>query len=173
MLQWVYLSLSLWILWKLKFQMLYSLFNSPLGYFGVQWMLKSQKEPHSSVRQDTRLHIIPCAHDNYGYLLMSPEQGWAVAIDPTDAQVFLERLEAAHCVLRAILCTHKHWDHTGGNAKLLDRFPEAKVYGHAVDFPLTSASAWTRQLTRVTDHVEDQEILEVSHLIQSAFFNVE
>ncbi len=41
----------------------------------------------------------------------------------------IPRIEAAAKEIKGILCTHEHWDHTGGHAYFRDR--GAKVYAHA------------------------------------------
>ncbi|CAL1545094.1 unnamed protein product, partial [Lymnaea stagnalis] len=33
----------------------------------------------------------------------------------------------------AILTTHKHWDHSGGNRTMRKTFPKLRVYGGALD----------------------------------------
>jgi hydroxyacylglutathione hydrolase len=69
--------------------------------------------------------------DNYVFVLHHGDE--AVVVDPGDARPVLEHLARAPARLAAILNTHHHADHTGGNAALLARFPAARVYGSAVD----------------------------------------
>lgn len=57
--------------------------------------------------------------DNYTYVVES--QGEAVAIDPGEASPVLRALEASGARLLAVLCTHVHFDHTGGNEELVRR----------------------------------------------------
>lgn len=40
-----------------------------------------------------------------------------------------ERVEESGSELRAILTTHKHWDHVGGNEALVQKYPGIQVYG--------------------------------------------
>lgn len=59
---------------------------------------------------------LPVWKDNYTYLLLrGPE---ALVIDPPEAAPVLEALSARRARLLAVLCTHHHHDHTGGNAAL-------------------------------------------------------
>ncbi len=57
--------------------------------------------------------------DNYTFVLES--QGEAVVIDPGEASPVLRTLERLGSRLLAVLCTHAHFDHTGGNQELVRR----------------------------------------------------
>ena len=74
-----------------------------------------------------QIEIIPCLHDNYAYLLSDGGDTVAV-IDPSEPGPVLKALGSRR--IAAILATHHHHDHVGGNAELRARFPEAAVYGH-------------------------------------------
>jgi hydroxyacylglutathione hydrolase len=71
--------------------------------------------------------------DNYIFLLYDQRQGIAAVVDPADPTPVLRKLEKLGAVLVAILNTHHHCDHVGGNRELLKMFPEALVYGGAKD----------------------------------------
>ena len=75
---------------------------------------------------------IPLLRDNYAYLVVCEESGEAAVVDPSEAGPVLRRVEEENVKLVAILNTHHHWDHTGGNPGLLERFT-LKVYGHKID----------------------------------------
>ena len=75
---------------------------------------------------------IPLLRDNYAYLLICEETREAAVVDPSEAAPVLRKVEEEGVNLGAILNTHHHWDHTGGNAGLLERMP-LEVYGHRVD----------------------------------------
>ncbi len=60
--------------------------------------------------------VIPTLADNYTYVLEC--EGEAVAIDPGEASPVLRRLHLSSSSLRAVLCTHRHFDHTLGNEEL-------------------------------------------------------
>ncbi len=77
--------------------------------------------------------IIPCLKDNYAYLLTLPDSRTAVVVDACEAIPVLAALEARKLTLGAILSTHHHPDHVGGNAALAERFPGIAVYGSAHD----------------------------------------
>lgn len=59
---------------------------------------------------------IPAFEDNYIWAIHNDSH--AVVVDPGDADPVLAFLAAHGLTLTAILCTHRHHDHTGGIAKL-------------------------------------------------------
>lgn len=65
--------------------------------------------------------------DNYIWSISNNEH--ALVVDPGDAKPVLAFLEKHSLSLKVILITHHHYDHTGGVAQLLERYPDAKVYG--------------------------------------------
>ncbi|HXZ96299.1 MAG TPA: hydroxyacylglutathione hydrolase [Burkholderiales bacterium] len=69
---------------------------------------------------------IPAFKDNYIWLMRN--QRYAAVVDPGDASPVLNYLRREKLELAAILNTHHHADHVGGNAGLLREFP-VPVYG--------------------------------------------
>jgi len=69
---------------------------------------------------------IPAFQDNYIWLMRN--QRYAAAVDPGDAVPVLAYLRREKLELTAILNTHHHADHVGGNAGLLREF-RVPVYG--------------------------------------------
>lgn len=61
--------------------------------------------------------------NNYAYLVRDDKTGDAVIIDPANppevAPVLKKAIESKEINLTAIVNTHHHWDHSGGNKKLL------------------------------------------------------
>jgi hydroxyacylglutathione hydrolase len=80
-----------------------------------------------------RVTPIPCLKDNYAYLVVCEDTGQAGVVDPSEAGPVLRAVQDAHVELVAILNTHHHWDHVGGNKELLAKLPGLAVYGHASD----------------------------------------
>jgi hydroxyacylglutathione hydrolase len=77
--------------------------------------------------------IVPCLKDNYAYVLLAPGSKRAVVVDPGEAEPVARALGEHGLSLGAILATHHHPDHVGGNAELARAFPGIKVFGHASD----------------------------------------
>ncbi|XP_077392156.1 putative hydrolase PNKD isoform X2 [Festucalex cinctus] len=92
---------------------------------------------HSTVLpvQFSGLKIIPISvlSDNYSYLIIDTTSGVAAVVDPADPQIVQAVLEVEGVMLEAILCTHKHWDHSGGNKLLKRLHSSCRVYGNAAD----------------------------------------
>src|SRR5262249_59938172 len=82
--------------------------------------------------QSMRIVQIPLLRDNYGYLAVCEATGAAAVIDPSEADPVLERIDKEKIDARAILNTHHHRDHTGGNAGILEKH-KLEVYGHKSD----------------------------------------
>ena len=87
-----------------------------------------------------RVTPIACLKDNYAYLLVCPETKEAAIIDASEAGPVLTELEkrqSSRDVSRedvkvvAILSTHHHWDHVGGNEELKAKLGVSRVYGQA------------------------------------------
>lgn len=80
-----------------------------------------------------RVHPVPCLRDNYAYLVHAADSDDCLVVDPSEPAPVLAALYERGLRLGAILCTHHHADHVGGNAELLRRQPKLDVYGHASD----------------------------------------
>ncbi|XGV98471.1 MAG: hydroxyacylglutathione hydrolase [Leptolyngbya sp. BL-A-14] len=80
-----------------------------------------------------QVYRLSALSDNYIFLLHDPEHHLAAVVDPADATPVLNCLDQLGAKLVAILNTHHHADHVGGNTKLLQQFPDAVVYGGAED----------------------------------------
>jgi hydroxyacylglutathione hydrolase len=77
--------------------------------------------------------IVGCLRDNYAYLLLAPGSARAVVVDPGESEPVERALRELGVTLGAILATHHHADHVGGNLALAQRFAGLKVFGHASD----------------------------------------
>lgn len=97
---------------------------------------------------------IPLLRDNYGYLLVCERSGEAAVVDPSEGEPVLRQAEKEKVKLKAILNTHHHRDHTGGNAFLLERL-SLKVYGHSID---------KDRIPGLTHPLEDGDEVEVGEL---------
>lgn len=70
--------------------------------------------------------------DNYNYLLRDAATGKTAAVDPSEAAPLLAELERRGWRLDAILNTHHHADHVGGNLGLQRHFG-CSIYGYDPD----------------------------------------
>ncbi|MGL5794195.1 MAG: hydroxyacylglutathione hydrolase [Waterburya sp.] len=76
---------------------------------------------------------LPVLTDNYVFVLFDPQQKVAAVVDPAVAEPVLNYLAEIDAQLIAIFNTHHHFDHVGGNQKLIQSFPNLCVYGSAAD----------------------------------------
>ncbi|RTE76155.1 hypothetical protein BHE90_009382 [Fusarium euwallaceae] len=71
------------------------------------------------------------SHNNYAYLVVDDKSKDAVIIDPANppevAPVLKDAIQAGKINLTAIVNTHHHWDHAGGNKKLLAELGTPKL----------------------------------------------
>ena len=91
------------------------------------------------------IEIVPCLKDNYAYLVS--DDGLTAVIDPSEAAPIERALGRRR--LTHILNTHHHWDHSGGNRELKQKFG-AEVIGPekdrtripAIDAGVDEAGGW-------------------------------
>jgi hydroxyacylglutathione hydrolase len=69
------------------------------------------------------------AYRNFNYLIVCPETGEAMAIDPLDAKKCLAKAKENGWNITQILNTHEHGDHTGGNRPMIEA-TGAKLLAH-------------------------------------------
>ncbi|HKY07605.1 MAG TPA: hydroxyacylglutathione hydrolase, partial [Candidatus Binatia bacterium] len=101
-----------------------------------------------------KIFQIPLLRDNYAYLLVCEKTKSAAIIDPSEADPVLNRIDQEQVTLTAILNTHHHRDHTGGNEGILARH-RVEVFGH------TSDSGRIPGLTRGVDEGEEVAVGEL------------
>ncbi|MFT3766373.1 MAG: hydroxyacylglutathione hydrolase [Minicystis sp.] len=80
-----------------------------------------------------RVLPIPCLSDNYAYLVGRDGTDEVVVIDPSESGPVIGAVEREGLRLVAILNTHHHHDHVGGNAELRERFGPLPIYAHRSD----------------------------------------
>ncbi len=69
------------------------------------------------------------AYRNFNYLIVCPETGEAMAVDPLDAEKCLAKAKQNGWDITQILNTHEHGDHTGGNRAMIAA-THAKLLAH-------------------------------------------
>jgi hydroxyacylglutathione hydrolase len=76
-----------------------------------------------------RVIPVPELTDNYAYLIIDEATRKAGVVDCAEAEPILRAAKEANADLVAILPTHHHWDHVGGNDDLLKQ-RRLTVYGY-------------------------------------------
>ncbi|MBI3767993.1 MAG: hydroxyacylglutathione hydrolase [Deltaproteobacteria bacterium] len=104
---------------------------------------------------------IPLLSDNYGYLLVSPDGARAAVVDCSDAAPVLREVERRGLRLQAILSTHHHFDHVGGNEDAARAVPGLRVVGSRAD---------RARVPALTEALADGERFEVAGLHGRALY---
>ncbi|KAF7216130.1 probable hydrolase PNKD [Nothobranchius furzeri] len=127
---------------KPLFRIAYTLYTrTKLGYLYYKMQMRKAREHypagHSTCypMEFSGIKIIPISvlSDNYSYLIIDTSSSVAAAVDPADPETVQAILKEEGVMLEAILCTHKHWDHSGGNKGLKRLHGSCRVYGNAAD----------------------------------------
>lgn len=103
----------------------------------------------------TRVWVVPCRTDNYTYLIGDETSRSVAVVDPCDAEPVLQTLEREGLTPVAILNTHHHGDHVGGNLELQLRYPDLHVFAHTSD---------AARIPGFTDGVTDGQIVRAAEL---------
>uniref|UniRef100_A0A8B9KDG4 PNKD metallo-beta-lactamase domain containing n=1 Tax=Astyanax mexicanus TaxID=7994 RepID=A0A8B9KDG4_ASTMX len=120
----------------------YSLYaRTKLGYVFYKRQMKKAREKYPSGHSRTqpttingiKIIPVPVLSDNYSYVIIDTASSLAAVVDPADPQSVQSCLEEEGVTLEAILCTHKHWDHSGGNRALKRLHSSCRVYGNLMD----------------------------------------
>lgn len=86
--------------------------------------------PENLKMADMHIKILPALQDNYMYLIIDSSTRDAAIVDPVDPDSVLRAVKEENCNLTKVLTTHHHWDHAGGNEKLVKKFQDKlAVYG--------------------------------------------
>lgn len=96
---------------------------------------------------------MPCLKDNYAYLVHREGSAEALVVDASEEAPVLAALGRLGLKPVAILATHHHHDHVGGNQGLVARFPELRVFGYRSD---------RGRIPAQTDELEDRQEFEVA-----------
>ncbi|GER32740.1 hydroxyacylglutathione hydrolase [Striga asiatica] len=86
----------------------------------------------TNISSSLQIELVPCLQDNYAYLLHDVDTGTVGVVDPSEAVPVIDALNKKNWNLNYILNTHHHYDHTGGNIDLKERYG-AKVIGSGID----------------------------------------
>eukprot|EP00730_Choanoeca_flexa_P017382 TRINITY_DN8363_c0_g1_i2.p1 TRINITY_DN8363_c0_g1~~TRINITY_DN8363_c0_g1_i2.p1 ORF type:complete len:260 (+),score=53.73 TRINITY_DN8363_c0_g1_i2:136-915(+) len=75
------------------------------------------------------VYTIPLLQDNYSYIVHDTSSDDAVVIDPVEPDKVLAAAQQHGVSISAVLTTHSHWDHAGGNNKFKQLMPSVTIYG--------------------------------------------
>jgi hydroxyacylglutathione hydrolase len=98
---------------------------------------------------------VPQLADNYAYLVIDAGSRQAGVVDCAEAGPVLAEVGRRSVELVAVLATHHHFDHVGGNADLLAARPTLRVYGSAGDAP---------RIPGINHRVQDGDPVEIGAL---------
>jgi len=111
------------------------------------------------VHQDRmKVKILPALSDNYMYLIIDDSTNEAGIVDPVEPETVLEAVKNENVNLTTVLTTHHHWDHAGGNKKLLQLKPGLHVVGG------------DDRIDEVTQKVTQGDQLKIGNLNVQCFF---
>ncbi|XP_037722195.1 hydroxyacylglutathione hydrolase, mitochondrial isoform X1 [Drosophila subpulchrella] len=77
------------------------------------------------------IKILPALQDNYMYLIVDTKTREAAVVDPVEPELVIKTVQEEQLTLSKVLTTHHHWDHAGGNEKLVKLWDgkQLDVYG--------------------------------------------
>jgi len=91
----------------------------------------------TSTKLTMKVVPVPVRSDNYAYLLIDEETKEAAAVDIFDVAKVQAQAELENVKITALLTTHHHQDHSGGNREFANQaqYHDAKVYGGSHRIP--------------------------------------
>ncbi|MFI5397045.1 MAG: hydroxyacylglutathione hydrolase [Candidatus Binatia bacterium] len=107
-----------------------------------------------------RVIPVPQLTDNYAYLIIDETTRKAGIVDCAEAEPVLRAAREANADLVAILPTHHHWDHVGGNDDLLKQ-RQLTVYGHVGE---------AQRIPGCTHQVQEGDAVRIGALVGRVIF---
>jgi len=98
---------------------------------------------------------VPQLSDNYAYLVIDDGSKQCAVVDCAEADKVIAAAKSHGANLVAVLTTHWHGDHSGGNAEIASKVPGIKVYG---------ASEEGGKIPALTNPVADGDQLRIGAL---------
>ncbi|KAM9391385.1 hydroxyacylglutathione hydrolase, mitochondrial-like isoform 1-T1 [Pholidichthys leucotaenia] len=87
------------------------------------------RKSHLVEQASMKVELLPALSDNYMYLLIDEDTREAAIVDPVEPVKVVEAVRKHGVRLTTVLTTHHHWDHAGGNEKMLKLMPGLMVCG--------------------------------------------
>ncbi|ODQ81071.1 hypothetical protein BABINDRAFT_6913 [Babjeviella inositovora NRRL Y-12698] len=109
--------------------------------------------------------------DNYCYVLTDDKTKDSWIIDPAEPEEVLKPLEKLNVNLKAIVNTHHHYDHAGGNSKMLENYPLPLIAGK--DSPKVSVTPKHREKMTLGDSLQITALHTPCHTQDSICYYVE
>ena len=123
---------------------------------------------------------IPALEDNYIWVISKQGSTLAYVVDPGDANVVIQYLQANQLTLAGILITHHHHDHIGGVSALIDYSPTPiEVFGPSNENIANISTPITKQpnvelqalgLTAAIFYLPGHTLGHIAYQIQDALF---
>jgi hydroxyacylglutathione hydrolase len=110
--------------------------------------------------ETVRVVPVPVLQDNYSYLVCDEDDRVAAVVDCAEVDPVIEAAEVEGVRIVAVLATHHHFDHVGGNEEIARRLP-VRVYGNAAD---------AARIPSLTDGVRPGETVRVGRLTATILF---
>jgi len=99
---------------------LYSTFSEKVTAANIVNNMHSEQTILDS--QTFRVVTIPATQDNFMYLIVDKSSMQAFVVDPVEPETVLSVVRKQNVTLSGILTTHHHWDHAGGNEKMVNMY---------------------------------------------------
>lgn len=99
----------------------------------------------------------PALQDNYNWIVSCEQTGECVGVDIYDVIPFFDYIEKNNLKLMAILNTHHHHDHTGGNNKIAEKYPNIKFYGSEYDYK-------NKRIDQQTDGLKENDKIKFGNI---------
>ncbi len=126
---------------------------------------KASKKIKASKQEGVAMRVLHVDQlfDNYAYLLIDEAAAVAAAVDVAEADSVLAAASEAGVSIKALLCTHHHFDHVGGNEALIGLLgdPGLEVFGYAGD---------AARIPGITHPLADGESFEIAGLRGCSIF---
>jgi hydroxyacylglutathione hydrolase len=95
---------------------------------------------------------VPALQDNYIWMLHNPSSNAVAVIDPAEAEDVFKALDDNGLTPTEVVNTHHHWDHTGGNAAVMEKY----------DIPLKAPYSEKNPIENISTVVKDGDEITIA-----------